>query len=106
MSLIFFIIIIFILDTDEELKEWQSKFEERIATLESTIKKMERDMEDEETKSSTYLQTINESMREIGKLQAEADVMCHCYILPFFSHFPYMISIDIKHVSGSYVFKA
>lgn len=58
-------------DTDEELKEWQGKFEERIAALESKIKKM--DMEDEETKSSTYLQTINESMREIGKLQAEAD---------------------------------
>ncbi|ONK72806.1 uncharacterized protein A4U43_C04F23430 [Asparagus officinalis] len=30
-------------------------------------------MNDEETRSSTFPQTINESMREIGKLQAEAD---------------------------------
>lgn len=60
-------------DTDEELKEFQDTFEQKIAELESKIKKMERDMVDEETKSSTYLKTINESMREIGKLQAEAD---------------------------------
>ncbi|XP_064938273.1 DNA repair protein RAD50-like isoform X1 [Musa acuminata AAA Group] len=60
-------------DTDEELKEWQMKFEERIALLETKISKLEREMNDEETKSSLLLQTINDTTREIGKLQAEAD---------------------------------
>ncbi|XP_038971803.1 DNA repair protein RAD50 [Phoenix dactylifera] len=60
-------------DTDEELKEWQTKFEERITILETKISKLEREMNDEETKSSLLLQTINDSIREIGKLQAEAD---------------------------------
>ncbi|XP_073116824.1 DNA repair protein RAD50 isoform X2 [Elaeis guineensis] len=60
-------------DTDEELKEWQTKFEERIAILETKISKLEREMNDEETKSSLLSQTINDSTREIGKLQAEAD---------------------------------
>ncbi|XP_074570260.1 DNA repair protein RAD50 [Curcuma longa] len=60
-------------DTDEELKEWQSKFEERITLLETKINKLEREMNDEETKSSLLLQTINDTTREIGKLQAEAD---------------------------------
>lgn len=66
----------FRLDTDEELREWQTKFEERIALLETKINKLEREMKDEETKSSLLSQTINDSMREIGKLQAEADVIC------------------------------
>ncbi|PKA59648.1 DNA repair protein RAD50 [Apostasia shenzhenica] len=60
-------------DTDEELKEWQTKFEDRIALLQSKISKLEREMGDEETKSALLSQTINDSMREIGKLQAEAD---------------------------------
>ncbi|URE31784.1 Rad50 zinc hook motif [Musa troglodytarum] len=60
-------------DSDEELKEWQMKFEERIALLETKISKLEREMNDEETKSSLLLQTINDTTREIGKLQAEAD---------------------------------
>ncbi|OAY65538.1 DNA repair protein RAD50 [Ananas comosus] len=55
--------------TDEELREWQTKFEERIALLETKINKLEREMKDEETKSSLLSQTINDSMREIGKLQ-------------------------------------
>ncbi|XP_073006721.1 DNA repair protein RAD50 isoform X1 [Typha latifolia] len=60
-------------DTDEELKEWQMKFQERIALLETKISKLEREMNDEETKSSLLSQIINDSTREIGKLQAEAD---------------------------------
>lgn len=44
--------------------------------LETKINKLEREMNDEETKSSLLLQTINDTTREIGKLQAEADV---CY---------------------------
>nr|CAB3446633.1 unnamed protein product [Digitaria exilis] len=60
-------------DTDEELMEWQTKFEERIALLETRISKLGRDMDDEAAKSSSQLQKISELTRDIGKLQAEAD---------------------------------
>ncbi|KAF3323696.1 DNA repair protein RAD50 isoform X1 [Carex littledalei] len=60
-------------DTDEELKEWQTKFDERIALLEMKVNKLEREMRDEETKSLSLSQSINDFTREIGKLQAEAD---------------------------------
>ncbi|KAK9140989.1 hypothetical protein Scep_010670 [Stephania cephalantha] len=60
-------------DTDEELKEWQTKFEERIALLVSKISKLEREMNDMETKSSFLSHTIKDTTREIGKLQHEAD---------------------------------
>ncbi|CAN6238184.1 unnamed protein product [Urochloa humidicola] len=64
-------------DTDEELMDWQTKFEERIAVLETKISKLGRDMDDEATKSSSLSQTISDLTREIGKLQAEADAhMC------------------------------
>ena len=62
------------LDTDEELKEWQMKFEERIAILESKICKLERELNDCEMKSSFLSQNMTDSVRDIGKLQAEADV--------------------------------
>lgn len=61
-------------DTDEELKEWKTKFEERIALLESKISKLEREMNDSETKSSFLKQTINEHIWEISRLQTEAEV--------------------------------
>ncbi|GMY32051.1 DNA repair protein RAD50 [Fagus crenata] len=38
-------------DTDEELKEWKTEFEKRIARLESQISKLEREMNDTETKT-------------------------------------------------------
>ncbi|KAL5208788.1 hypothetical protein ABZP36_033223 [Zizania latifolia] len=60
-------------DTDDELKEWQTKFEERIALLETKISKLERDMNDEDTKNSSLSEAINNLTREIGRLQAEAD---------------------------------
>ncbi|XP_062165203.1 DNA repair protein RAD50 [Alnus glutinosa] len=60
-------------DTDEELKEWKTKFEERIALLESKISKLEREMNDTETKSSFLKKTINEYIWEISKLQTEAE---------------------------------
>nr|XP_048333256.1 DNA repair protein RAD50 isoform X2 [Ziziphus jujuba var. spinosa] len=60
-------------DTDEELKEWKTKFEERIALLESKISKLEREMNDSETKSSFLKKTINEHIWEISKLQMEAE---------------------------------
>ncbi|XP_050239038.1 DNA repair protein RAD50 isoform X1 [Quercus robur] len=60
-------------DTDEELNEWKTKFEERIALLESKISKLEREMNDTETKSSFLKQAINEYIWEISKLQTEAE---------------------------------
>ncbi|KAK1282080.1 DNA repair protein RAD50 [Acorus calamus] len=61
-------------DTDEELKEWQNKFEERIAQLQYRINKQEREIKDTEVMSSLLQQTINDTVREIGKRQQEADV--------------------------------
>ncbi|XP_039778815.1 DNA repair protein RAD50-like [Panicum virgatum] len=60
-------------DTDEELMEWQTKFEERIAILETKISKLGREMDDEAATSSSLPQIISELTHEIGKLQAEAD---------------------------------
>lgn len=61
-------------DTDEELKEWKTKFEERIALLETKISKLEREMEDTETKSGVLKKTLEKSIWEISKLQTEAEV--------------------------------
>lgn len=61
-------------DTDEELNEWKTKFEERIALLESKTSKLEREMDDTETKGSFLKQTINDYIWEISKLQTEAEV--------------------------------
>lgn len=71
-------------DTDEELKEWKTKFEERIAILESKVSKLEREMNDLETKSSFLKQAINEYIWEISKLQTEAEVSHLC---PNFNNF-------------------
>jgi peptidoglycan hydrolase CwlO-like protein len=68
-------------DTDEELKEWKTKFEERIALLESKISKLEREMNDTETKSSFLKRTINEYIWEISKLQTEAEVILFFFFL-------------------------
>jgi DNA repair protein RAD50 len=55
--------------------EWQTKFEERIAILETKISKLGREMDDEAATSSSLPQIISELTHEIGKLQAEADVI-------------------------------
>ncbi|CAH8348708.1 unnamed protein product [Eruca vesicaria subsp. sativa] len=60
-------------DTMEELKEWKSKFEERIAILETKIRKMEREMEDTETTISSLHKAKTNYMLEISKLQTEAE---------------------------------
>ncbi|KAJ7957253.1 DNA repair protein RAD50 [Quillaja saponaria] len=60
-------------DTDEELNEWKTKFEERIALLETKINKLEREMNDTETKSSFLKKTINDYIWEMSKLQTEAE---------------------------------
>ncbi|XP_055811220.1 DNA repair protein RAD50 isoform X2 [Solanum dulcamara] len=60
-------------DTDEELMEWKTKFDERIALLESKISKLEREMNDSEAKSSFLKQSITNYIMEISKLQADAE---------------------------------
>ncbi|CAK7328402.1 unnamed protein product [Dovyalis caffra] len=60
-------------DTDEELQEWKTKFDEKIASLESNISKLEREMNDTETKGSFLKQNTNEYIREISRLQTEAE---------------------------------
>lgn len=64
-----------LLDTDEELSEWKTKFDERIALLELKISKLEREMNDSETKSSLLKQSMTDYIVEISKLQAEAEVI-------------------------------
>lgn len=87
-SHIFFIL--FWSDTDEELNEWKTKFEERIALLESKISKLEREMNDTETKSSFLKQTINEYIWEISKLQTEAEVSETMHILTVKKSYKFM----------------
>ncbi|ESQ51785.1 hypothetical protein EUTSA_v10016151mg [Eutrema salsugineum] len=60
-------------DTIEELKEWKSKFEERIALLETKIRKMEREMDDTATTISSLHNAKTNYMLEISKLQTEAE---------------------------------
>lgn len=55
--------------------EWQTKFEEKIALLETKISKLGRDMNDEASNSSILSKQHSELTHEIGKLQAEADVI-------------------------------
>lgn len=54
--------------------EWKTKFEQKIALLESKIGKLEREMNDIEMKSSFLKRSINEYIWEISKLQTEAEV--------------------------------
>lgn len=55
--------------------EWKAEFEKRIALLESKIRELDRERNDAEIKSSQLGLTITEYVREISKLQAEAEVM-------------------------------
>ncbi|CAN4107174.1 unnamed protein product [Withania somnifera] len=60
-------------DTDEELREWKTKFDERIALLESKIGKLERERNDSEAKSSFLKESVTNYIMEISKLQADAE---------------------------------
>ncbi|KAJ0261961.1 DNA repair protein RAD50 [Hirschfeldia incana] len=60
-------------DTIEELIEWKSKFEERLAILETKIRKMEREMDDTQTTISSLHNAKTNYMLEISKLQTEAE---------------------------------
>lgn len=62
-------------DTDEELDEWKSKFDERIAILENKIRKLQREKEDIEGKKRVLTDEIAKNVDEIAKLQAAAEVI-------------------------------
>ncbi|KMT14828.1 hypothetical protein BVRB_3g065520 isoform B [Beta vulgaris subsp. vulgaris] len=61
-------------DTDEELKEWAEKFKERISQQDLLISRLEREGADLEERSKNLNNTINQNIKEISKLQSEADV--------------------------------
>lgn len=67
--------ILFSLDTDEELNEWKSKFDERIAFLESKITKLLREKGDIEDKCRRLQNGNEEYINEIAKLQAAIEVV-------------------------------
>lgn len=60
-------------DTDEELMEWKTKFDERIMLLESKIQKLESNQQDLNIESSAYQKKLETCIKEIGKLQGDAD---------------------------------
>jgi hypothetical protein len=55
--------------------EWQTKFGEKITSLEAKISKLGREMDDEGTKSTLLTKEISVINQEIVKLQAEANVI-------------------------------
>lgn len=55
--------------------EWKTKFDDRVAVLESNISKLEREMSDTETKISSRKQFMTNYIWEISKLQTEANVI-------------------------------
>lgn len=61
-------------DTDEELEEWKSKFAQRISLLDSKISRLEREMKDTDTDIPIQRKTISDCIREISRLEAEAEV--------------------------------
>lgn len=60
-------------DPDEDLREWNAKFSERIAVLDDKINKSKREVEDLETKSSLSQKQINDYAVKVSKLQTEAE---------------------------------
>ena len=64
-----------LLDTDEELMEWKTKFDERIMLLDNKIQKMESNQQDLNSESSAYQRKLEIYIGEIGKLQRDAEVL-------------------------------
>lgn len=67
--------ILFSLDTDEELNEWKSKFDERISILESNCRKLSREKTDIEERCRVLADEIAENIKEIATLQAAIEVV-------------------------------
>ncbi|XP_042055283.1 DNA repair protein RAD50-like isoform X3 [Salvia splendens] len=61
-------------DTDEELNEWKSKFDERIAVLETKVNKLLREKMDNKETSRHLEDDIAKNIKEIAKLQALIEV--------------------------------
>ncbi|XWS13350.1 hypothetical protein CRYUN_Cryun36dG0030200 [Craigia yunnanensis] len=62
-------------DTDEELMEWKTKFDERIMLLDNKIQKMESNQQDLNNESSAYQRKLERYIGEIGKLQRDAEYL-------------------------------
>lgn len=60
-------------DTDEELMDWQTKFEQNLGALKIKISKGERDVVDLSTQMEILSKKYNQECVNIGKQQAEAD---------------------------------
>lgn len=75
MILFFHLHIYFSLDTDEELNEWKSKFDERIAVLETKVNKLSREKMDNKETSRHLEDDIAKNIKEIAKLQALIEVV-------------------------------
>ncbi|PNY16383.1 DNA repair protein rad50-like [Trifolium pratense] len=60
-------------ESDEELMEMKTNFDEKIAIARTQINKLEREKKDISTKSDCLKNTVNESIWEISKLQTEAE---------------------------------
>ena len=54
--------------------EWKTKFDERIAILEAKIRKLKRESDDATEKGTALTNNIGHTIKEIAKLQAEAEV--------------------------------
>ncbi|XWS09216.1 hypothetical protein CRYUN_Cryun40dG0066500 [Craigia yunnanensis] len=62
-------------DTDEELMEWKTKFDERIMLLDNKIQKMESNQQDLKNEGSAYQRKLETYIGEIGKLQRDAEYL-------------------------------
>ncbi|XP_048235387.1 DNA repair protein RAD50 isoform X2 [Ricinus communis] len=60
-------------DPDEDMMEWKTKFDEKVAQMESSISKLKREKNDTEIKTSFLKENITEYIREISRLQTEAE---------------------------------
>ncbi|XP_022761845.1 DNA repair protein RAD50 isoform X2 [Durio zibethinus] len=62
-------------DSDEELLEWKTKFDERIMLLDNKIQKLESNQQDLQNESSAYRSKLDAYIVEIGKLQRDAEYL-------------------------------
>ncbi|GAB2227860.1 hypothetical protein Drorol1_Dr00009687 [Drosera rotundifolia] len=60
-------------DTDEELREWKTKFDQRIARLDIMIEKLKRENVDIETRIAFLKESIESYICDVSKLQVEAE---------------------------------
>ena len=63
-------------DTDEELVEWQSNFENSVATLKLKIRKSEEELRHLQMQSLAEKERYTKDCTRKGSLQAEAEVLC------------------------------